>query len=211
MFLYAGIPQRFQNHGDGASQSMTPPSLPENLEELNEAERANEEYLYHCRLVHYHYVTSTKECNQLHHAALIDQLYVLCGRLFLHAGGPWEGESSDLKAALIQATKKWEELMGSGVPCPLEFDAGDLHEMTVLNEKLSQANKGFEFIQSNCGVGEEGWVATEDYEFAMAFLKDMKKALRGAESAKEWEEIMSHWHGKIWMKMRICSSLDAAD
>jgi len=78
------------------------------------------------------------------------------------------------------------------VPCPLEFE--DLHETTVLNEELSQANKGFEFIQSNCGVGEEGWVATENYEFAMAFLKDMKKkALRGAESAKDREEIMAHW------------------
>jgi len=193
MFLHAGIPQRFQNHGDGVSQSMTPPSLPENLEELNEAERANEEYLYRCRLVHY--VTSTKQCNQLHHAALMDQLYALRGRLFLHAGGPWEGESSDLKAALIQTTKNWEELTGGGVPCPLEFDAEDLREMTVLNEELSQANKGFEFIQSNCGVGEEGWVATENYEFAMAFLKDMKKkALRGAGSAKEREEIiMAHW------------------
>ena len=124
----------------------------------------------------------------------MDPLYALRGRLFLHAGGPWEGESSDLKAALIQATKKWEDLTGGGVPCPFEFDAEDLHEMTVLNEELSQANKGFEFIQSNCGVGEEGWVATEDYKFAMAFLKDMKKkALRGAESAKEREEIMAHW------------------
>lgn len=194
MFLHAGIPQQFQNYGDSVSESVTLPSLPENLEELSEVERANEEYLYRCRLVHYHYVTSTKECNQLHHAAFTDQLYALRGRLFLHAGGPWEGETSDLKAALVQATKNWEELTGGGVPCPLEFDAQDLREMAVLNEELSQANRGFEFIQSSCGVGEEGWVASEDYEFAMAFLKDMKeRAVRGAESVKEREEIVDHW------------------
>ena len=34
-------------------------------------------------------------------------LHALRGRLFLHAGGPWEGETSELKTALIQATEKW--------------------------------------------------------------------------------------------------------
>ena len=36
MFLHAGIPQQFQNYGDSVSESMTLPSLPENLEELSE-------------------------------------------------------------------------------------------------------------------------------------------------------------------------------
>jgi len=173
---------------------MTPPSLPENFDELSEAKRASEEYLYRRRLVHYHYVTSTKECNQLHYATFTDHLYALRGRLFLHAGGPWEGETSELKAALIQATKKWEEFTGGDVPCPLEFDAKDLRETAVLDEGLSQASRGFEFLQSMCGVGEEGWVPTEDYESAVAFLKECKEeALAGAESAKEREEIMAHW------------------
>ena len=47
---------------------MVPPSLPENFDELSGAERTREEYLYRCRLVHYHYVTSTEECNELHYA-----------------------------------------------------------------------------------------------------------------------------------------------
>ena len=194
MFLLAGVPQRFQNHGDGVSQSMTPPSLPENFDQLSGNKRANEEFLYRLRLVHYHYVTGTKECNQIHYAALTDRLYALCGRLFLHAGGPWEGETSELKAALIQATEKWEEFTGGGVPCPLEFDAEDLRETAVLNKELSQASRGFEFLQSMCGVGEEGWVPIEDYEFAVAFLKERKEqALAGAKSMEEREEIMAHW------------------
>ncbi|KAG6869136.1 hypothetical protein C0993_001701 [Termitomyces sp. T159_Od127] len=112
MFLLAGIPQRLQNHADSASQSMTPPSRPENLDKMGEAQRDDEEYRYRCRLVHYLYVTSTRECNPLHYAAFMDRLYALRGRLFLHAGGPWEGETFDLKAALIQAMNKWEELTG---------------------------------------------------------------------------------------------------
>jgi hypothetical protein len=195
MFLLAGVPQGLQNHDDEVSQHMTPPLRPENLDELNEAARANEEYLYRCRLVHYHYVTSTKECNQLHHAAFTDPLYTLRGLLFQQAGGPWEGDTYELKAALIQATKKWEELTrGEGVSCPIEFDAEDLRETTVLGEELSKADRGFEFLQAMRGVGEEGWVLTEDYEEAVAFLQAAKEdALAGSESAEEREEILAHW------------------
>jgi hypothetical protein len=194
MFLPTGVPQRLQNHDDGVSQYMTRPSLPENLDELNGAERASKQYLYRRRLVQYHYVTSTEECNQLHYAAFTDALYALRGRLFQQAGGPWEGETFELKAALIQATKKWEELTGGGVLCPVEFDAKDLRETTVLNEELSKADRGFEFLQGMCGLGEEGWVLAEDYEYAVAFLKErMEEALTGAESVEEQEEIMAHW------------------
>ena len=194
MFLLAGIPQRLQNHADGVSQSMTPPSRSENLDEMGEAQRDGEEYRYRCRLVHYHYVISTMECNPLHYAAFTDRLYALRGRLFLYAGGPWEGETSDLKAALIQAMNKWEELTGGGVPCPLEFDVKDLDETAALDKELSRATQGFEFLQSRGGVGEEGWVPAEDYEGAVAFFKEWKeKALAGAESAKEREEIEVHW------------------
>jgi len=194
MFLLAGVPQRLQNHDDGVSQSMMPPSLPENLDELNGAERTSEEYFYRRRLVHYHYITSTEECNQLHYAAFTDPLYALRGRLFQQASGPWEGETFELKAALIQATKKWEELTGGGVPCPVEFDAKDLRETTVLNEELSKADRGFEFLQGMCGLGEEGWVLAEDYQYSVAFLKERKEeALAGAESVEEREEIMAHW------------------
>ncbi|KAH9848501.1 kinase-like domain-containing protein [Lenzites betulinus] len=194
MFLLAGIPQRLQNHADGASQSMTPPSRPENLDEMSEARRAREEYRYRCRLVHYLYVTRTREYNPLHYAAFTDRLYALRSQLFQYAGGPWEGETSDLKAALIQATNKWEELTGGGVPCPLEFDAKDLDETAVLDKELSEATRGFERLQSMYGVGEEGWVLVEDYERAVAFFKECKEgALAGAQSAKEREEIMAHW------------------
>lgn len=191
LFLLAGVPQRLQNHDDSVSQSMAPPSLPENLDE---DERASEEYLYRRRLVHYHYVTSTAECNQLHYAAFTDPSYALRGRLFQQAGGPWEGETVELKTALIQATEEWEELTGGGVPCPVEFDAQDLRETMALDEELSTAERGFEILQSMCGVGEEGWVLTEDYENAVQFLKERKEeALAGAESEEERGEIMAHW------------------
>lgn len=78
------------------------------------------EYRYRRRLVHYHYVSSTKEFHQLHHAAMTHPLYSLRGRLFLHAGGAWKGESFDLKAALIQAMQEWDDVTRPMQPTHLE-------------------------------------------------------------------------------------------
>ncbi|KAJ7102516.1 kinase-like domain-containing protein [Mycena belliarum] len=195
MFLLAGIPRRLQNHTDSASQSMTPPSRPENLDEMSEAQQ----YRYRCRLTHYHYVTSTMAYNPLHHAAFTDRLYELRVRLFRCAGAPWEGESYDLKAALIEAMNNWEELTGRGVPCPLEFDVKDLDEMAVLDEEVSVGDRGFENLQSLGGIGEEGWVPAEHYEAAVAFCKEWKERfLANTKSAQEREEIEGHW---LWDDM----------
>ncbi|KAF7290352.1 APH domain-containing protein [Mycena chlorophos] len=194
MFLLAGIPQRLQNHADAVSQSMTLPSRPENLDQMGEARRDGEEYRYRLRLVHYHYVVSTMECNPLHYAAFTDRLFALRGRLFLHAGGPWEGESFDLEAALIQATNKWEDLTGAVVPCPIKFDTKDLDEMAELDKEMSETTRGFELLQAMRGIGEEGWVPVKDYEDTVAFLKQFKEeSLAGAESVEEREEIMDQW------------------
>ena len=61
--------------------------------------------------------------------------------------------------------------------CPIE----DLDETAVLDKGLSEATRGFEFLQSIRGVGEEGWVPVEHYEGAVAFFKGCKEeALAGA-------------------------------
>ncbi|KAJ3476585.1 hypothetical protein NLI96_g11059 [Meripilus lineatus] len=194
MFILAGIPQRLQNHGDGISESMTLPPRPENLGEMSEAQRANEEYKYSRRLIHYHYVTSTKECNQLHYAAFTDPLYALRGRLYLYGGSPWEGETSELKTVLIEAAKRWEGITGGGVPCPLKFDAEELREMAELDRSLSRTCRGFGILESMCGIGEEGWVLPGDYQKAVAFMKQLQKDwLAGAQSAQERDEITNHW------------------
>ncbi|KAJ7261749.1 hypothetical protein B0H12DRAFT_1231401 [Mycena haematopus] len=116
-FILAGVPDRIQNYGDPISELMTRPSLPENLNALNEIEQSRETELL--RLVHYHYVKNTEEYNELHYEALTDPASVLRRRLFHHASDPWEGETSALKVALVDATEDWETLAGGGVPCPV--------------------------------------------------------------------------------------------
>jgi len=193
-FLLAGVPQRLQNHDDPVSQSMTPPSLPENFDNLEETERTAAEEVYRRRLIHYHYVTNTEEYNKPHYDDLTDPMCVLRSRLFHHASNPWEGETLELKVALIRATERWETLTGGGAPCPVVFDAEDARETTELNEVQRKADKAFEVWQNMLGLGPEGWVPTQDYKAAVALCKQMKEAaLTEATSEEERAEIMVHW------------------
>jgi hypothetical protein len=159
-FLLAGIPERLQNYGDPISQSMTRPLLPENLDDLDEAQQSREKELYRRRLVHYHYVKNTKEYNQTHYAALTDPVGVLRRRLFYRASDMWEGETLALKA-LIEAAENWETLTGGGAPCPVVFDAEDVRETINLNEVQSGADKTLEACRTIVGFGPEGWVSVE--------------------------------------------------
>lgn len=45
-------------------------------------------------------------------------------------------------------------------------------------------------------IGQDGWWQPGDYRYAVAFLeKRKKKALAGAESAEEREDVMNHCLG----------------
>jgi hypothetical protein len=193
-FLLAGIPGRIQNYDDPISQSMTRPSLPENLDDLNEAQQSGAMELYRRRLVHYHYAKSTKEYNEPHYAALTGSAGMLRRRLFCYASDPWEGETLALKVALIDATGDWETLTGGGPPCPVVFDAEDVRETRKLDEEQRRAEETLQACRMIIGFGSEGWVPTEHYEEAMTRSKWLKEAaLAKAGPEKEWAEIAAHW------------------
>ncbi|EED83412.1 predicted protein [Postia placenta Mad-698-R] len=194
LFLLAGVPERLQNYDDPVSQSMTPPSLPENFDELDETEQTEAEGAYRCCLDHYHYIKNTEEYNKPHYDVLMDSMCALRSRLFDHAGSPWEGDALDLKVALIRATERWETLTGLGAPCPVIFDADDVRETRKLNELQEKTDRAFEVWQNIFGLGPDGWVPTQHYEEAVALCKQAKEeALTEATSQEERAEIMAHW------------------
>ncbi|RDX52769.1 protein kinase subdomain-containing protein PKL/CAK/Fmp29 [Lentinus brumalis] len=192
--LVAGIPQRLQNYDDPISQLMTPPSLPENLEDLDNAEQSRARELYHRRLVHYHYVKNTEECNKLHHAALNEPAGTLRRRLFDHASEPWEGETLALKVALIEAAENWKTLTGDDAPCPVVFDAEDVRETMKLVEVQRGKDEILEAFNNMFGLGPEGWVPTDHYEEVVARSRQIKEdGMAAAESEEERTEIATHW------------------
>jgi hypothetical protein len=192
-FLHAGLPERLQNYDDPSSRSMMQPSLPENLDDLDETQEYEKE-LYRRRLVHYHYVKSTDEYNELHYAALMDPLGMLRRRLFSYASDPWEGETLALKVALISATENWEMLTEGGPPCPVVFDAEDVRETKKLDARQSEADETLEACRNTFGFGEEGWVPVKHYEEVMTRSKQLKEAtLAMAESEEERAQFAAHW------------------
>ena len=193
-FLLAGMPQRLQNYGDRVSQSVTRPSLPENFDDLGEAAQSYARELHRRRLVHYHYVKNTEECNEVHRATLADSMGVLRRRLFEHAGDPWEGETIALKVDLIEATKSWEMLTEGGAPCPIVFDDEDVRETMELEAALRDADESLQRGQNIVGFGSEGWVPNDHYERAMARSKKLKEdILAETRSAEERAEVEAHW------------------
>ncbi|KAF5375832.1 hypothetical protein D9615_008232 [Tricholomella constricta] len=173
-FLLAGIPGRFQNYDDPVSQALTSPSVPTNMDELDQFEQSHAMELYHRRLVHFHYVKNTEKYNKLHHDALSDPLSMFIGRLFNQAGAPWEGETHALKTSLIEATEIWGWLTGDGVPCPVVFEPEDLCETKELSAKLQVADENFEGCRGIIGFETETWVSNEHYKMAMDLAELLK-------------------------------------
>ena len=194
LFLLAGIPEQLQNFHDLVSRSMTRPLPPENLDDLDEIQQSEEMELHRLRLVHYHYVKSTEKYNQVHWMALADLIGMFRRRIFHHASDRWEGETLELKVALIDATQNWEEVTGGCAPCPVVFDPDDVHETRELDKELREMDECLEVCQAVIGHGTDGWVPVEYYEEAMAHSKKLKEdGLAAAESEADRAEIEAHW------------------
>lgn len=173
-FLLAGIPGRLQNYDDPVSQALIPPSLPVNMDQLDQSEQSESMGLYHRRLVHFHYVKNTEEFNKLHHDVLSDPLSMFIYRLFDQAGAPWEGETHALKTTLIEAMEIWGMVMGKGVPCPVIFEPEDLRRTKELSAKLQVADENFEGCRGMIGFETETWVSNEHYEMAVDLAELLK-------------------------------------
>lgn len=193
-FLLAGIPDRLQNYGDPGSQTLTPPSLPENMDELPESDYVEAHGRYHARLVHYHYAKSTMELNKPHHDALSDSVSLFVRRLSDRAGAPWEGETHDLKALLVEATERWAELAGADVPCPVAFAPDDVSETKAFSERLRLSDENFAGCQALVGFETETWVPNEHFERAKALAELLKlTVLKEIPAGEARDQAAANW------------------
>ena len=176
-FLLAGIPDRLQNYDDLVSKKLVPPSFPPNADKMEESELMEAVGLHHARLVHYHYAKATEELNELHHNALSDSASLFIRRLFYEAGAPWEAETHDLKALLIEVTEAWGKLAGAGVPCPVEFEPDDVSETKAFSTRLQLADENVRNVRGMIGFEAETWVPSEDYPKAKSLAELVKLKL----------------------------------
>ena len=112
------------------------------------------------------------------------------GRLLFHyASEPWIGESLALKAALIQVTKEWEVLTGSGTPCPIVLDLGDVTKTSDMDAEQKADKTLYLACQCLIGCGEQGWVPVERFEEAMENSREVRAYVEKVEEGPD----MNHW------------------
>ncbi|KAH8916403.1 hypothetical protein BT69DRAFT_1228530 [Atractiella rhizophila] len=173
-FLLAGIPDRLQNYDDPDSRNLIPPSFPSDADKMEESELMEAVGLHHARVVHFHYAKGTEELNKLHHDALSDSTSMFIRRLFYQAGTPWEAETHDLKALLVEATEEWGKLAGAGVPCPIEFEPDDVSKTKAFSKRLQLADENVQSIRGMIGFETETWVPSDDYRKAKSLAELVK-------------------------------------
>lgn len=199
LFLQGGIPGTLQNHGDGVSERLEIPRLPDDFDELAEDDQLRQVLLLRKRQLHHTYVMATKEANPLHGEVLTDPDCILRRKLFRHAGDPWEGDSVTLKADLLELARRWPQTVRavddqSAPPCPIDFIDAEATETTRLLEAFVEADEQMQTCLELVGAGPEGRVPCELYDEVKRRAEQLKSdTLQEAESAEEKSEIEEHW------------------
>ncbi|KAH7130487.1 kinase-like domain-containing protein [Dendryphion nanum] len=202
LFLQCGIPNSLQNYGDSISESLIPPELPRNFDELGETEQHKQVMLLRQRQLHYFYFAATAEFNSTHYNALAHDFSLLRRRLFHHASYPWEGDSVTLKADLIFLEKNWPNIMVSNSsmhdsarpPCPIVFSEDEVNECLRMNTAQIEADEQLQACRHAIGIGTEGWVPLDQYnEVKQRECKLKADALEAGESEEERLRLCEHW------------------
>jgi hypothetical protein len=199
-FLAAGMPNSFQNYSDEGSTSFIPPRLPDNLESMDEEEKAEELELFRRRHVHFFYLGFTQRMNEPHWKALEQEGGLLKRRIFDHAGRPWEGLNTPLHVDLAWVAQAWPEIVPPGPdgmmpPCPITISEEEVQKRFALDESLRQVDAQMERINRLLNAGSDGWTSNETYEEAKERARLYKA--EGLESISDdpWLQEISdkHW------------------
>ncbi|KAL1598080.1 hypothetical protein SLS59_007090 [Nothophoma quercina] len=202
LFLQCGIPNSLQNYGDSISESLIPPELPHDFDEMSEDEQFEQVVLLRRRQLHYFYVAATAKLNPVHYDALTRDFSTLRRKLFDHASSPWEGDNITLKADLIELEQNWSDMTTSNSNtsndakpvCPISFSEDDVKHYLHLNAVQMEADEQLQACRNAIGIGPEGWVPLDQYdEIKQRESKLKADALEAAESEQERLMLLEHW------------------
>ncbi|KAF2086877.1 kinase-like protein [Saccharata proteae CBS 121410] len=198
-FLKVGFPNSLQNFGDEESERLAPPTLPDNLAELDEKSKIWELEQYRRRHIHFSYAAITKQKNPIHAEVLFQSQAVSRRRLFEHASEPWEGNNIPLKADLVRAMRDWPKLVevkpGEPTPqCPIVMSDDEAEQCLEIESEQQEADALFKKIRGAAGVNSDGWTLNEYYDDAVSMMARMKeKSIEYSEDDHEREMTKAHW------------------
>jgi hypothetical protein len=199
-FLATGIPKQFQNYGDEGFNPLDPPKLPDDLESMDEEERAAAEEQFRRRQTHFAYYIWTSGLNKRHWRALHGETSHLKRRIFNNASNPWEGLNTLLQVDIDNVVRNWPTIAcpnsdGTVPPCPVAFDEEGAKKRAAIIDSLGDADADMEVIREWMGITLDGWTPHELYESAKEnALIAREKGISGVEE-DAWLKEMSerHW------------------
>ncbi|RMZ77403.1 hypothetical protein DV738_g4429, partial [Chaetothyriales sp. CBS 135597] len=202
-FLAAGIPDYIQNYHDEESLSGVPPKLPEDLDRMDDEQRAEALERYRRRHLHFFYLAFTQRFNPAHFEVLARRTDILTRKLFDHAGTPWEGNNIPLKADLIHVSKMWRELIEDNghatkatTPplCPISFAESDVRYTIDMLQEQEETDTQLESVRNAIRINTEGWTPKEEYDGAVERETLIKgKYLEYLDTDEERKMALEHW------------------
>lgn len=134
--------------------------------------------------------------NKVHLKALQDPLILSRQHLVDFAGRQWSGNLMTLRGALLRMRGIWPYVPGkSEMPeCPIGFSGQEIKEQSENEPMWYNLNMLVNHWRDELGgLSEEGWIRTEQYDYAIKRNESLKAEFSKGGSADELEQIKRGW------------------
>ncbi|KAM5470010.1 hypothetical protein MferCBS49748_002774 [Microsporum ferrugineum] len=151
-------------------------TLPPEYETLEADEKAGADELYRRMLMFHYYHIFTGVLNSPRLNALRDPLLKPRKHRVDRVGRQWGGNTITLKRALVRIADYWDQLPETkGIECTVKLGILELEEFLKLEEIWHYFNAVVNHRQDKLGIGEDGWVSSENYGSAMKGIQELKQ------------------------------------
>ncbi|WEW60945.1 hypothetical protein PRK78_006433 [Emydomyces testavorans] len=164
LFMQAGYPA-FCEHELAIPQSMKPPELPEEFDNLSDTDKQQVWAGHRLEEANLYYNAATQLGNKLHFKAFQMPSIGLLQYLISQSGMPWDADFINLKMSLVHVSQSWDKF--SAEDCPILFTPEEqkkaLDDATEWNESAAILTQ----MRDGMGIDIEGGTEPENLEFAM--------------------------------------------
>ncbi|KAI9672562.1 MAG: Phosphotransferase enzyme [Caeruleum heppii] len=179
LLLAAGYPPMFENPDPIPPRGLEKPQRPADYDSLSPEDKVRADDLHRRRWLHFGYRAFNGAKNKPHLAALGEPLRWLRQWLVDRAARQWNGDVFTLRGALTRMSEHWSELhhllpAHEQVACPYTFTAEELAYHNEHEDDWISANDLVEVVREKLGVGENGWVGSDRYAFAVKENQEIK-------------------------------------
>ncbi|OQE28241.1 hypothetical protein PENFLA_c005G00690 [Penicillium flavigenum] len=196
LLLAAGYPRLFENPSPEPPTGLDPPKYPDDYDTMSPKDKAQVDELIRRQSLFYLYRVFNGGLNKVHLKALQDPLVPACQHLVDCAGRQWSGNLMTLRGALMRIRAIWSHLpwKDENPECPIEFSEQEIGDQIENEPMWDNLNTLVDHWRDELGgLSEEGWIRTEQYDYATKRNQSLKAEFSEGGSADELEKIKRSW------------------